>query len=131
VEFGCRRSPEEPSEQVTVLSSFQERREALRELSLDEVVRPVCRSVTDVEVDMMHFDVAPMMSDDLGHGPRSRHHERLSIPERGIEVVPRSFEETERVLDLYAKGSGGAACALISSLVGVVPVRVEPANLAG
>ena len=103
---------------------------ALREFSLDEVRGPIAGPISDAEIDVMNFKIAHVMADDFGHRAWTRHHDRLVVPQRLVEAVPRRFEKFERLRQVGSKSSCGTDRTDFGCSISVVLFGMQSPSLA-
>src|SRR5688500_9558742 len=67
---------------------------------------PIADSIADVEIDVMHLDVAEMTADDLSHRSCAGCDDAVSVPQSVIECVPGRLDECKRLREFGAEFSG-------------------------
>ena len=113
-----------------MVSSVGSARRRLASSPSTRIGGPAGGQVADIKVHVMYLDISQVMDDDLGHRPRACCHNPLPVPHGVIECIPCGFQEFERLFQVGAELRRRAARAGICGQVWVVPIGVEPADLA-
>jgi len=89
-----------------VVGSARKRAEPLRQFAFNEQCGPIGDPVTNIEVDVMNFNVSKVMGDNFAHRTWARCHLSHSVPHPVRKRIPRCLKKPERVFEVGAKFGG-------------------------